>query len=123
MRILGVEVPDKKNVHIALSGSIYGIGLTSAMKICKVLNIDCSLKIKELDEEKIGAITKYIEENLKVEGALKASEREFRRRLMAIQCYRGSRLSKGLPRNSRTKTNSKTARLLKKRLGEKTRKK
>ena len=122
LRILGVEMPVKKNVHIALT-HIYGIGNTTALKICKALNIDTSLRLKDIDESMIAKISKYIEEDLAnegllTEGNLKSQEREYRRRLIEIQCYRGKRLALGLPRNSRTKTNAKTVRLLRKRFSD-----
>lgn len=116
LRILGVEMPVKKNVHIALT-SIYGIGNTLALKICKALNIDTSLRLRELDENIIAKISKYIEEDLAdegflTEGNLKTKEREYIRNLADINCYRWTRIRKGLPINSRTKTNAKTSRLL-----------
>ena len=121
VKILGIQMPVQKNVHIALT-RIYGIGLTTALKICKVLNIDTSLRLKHLDEATIARITKYIEEDLTNEGHLTESNLKRQKadeinRLKLIKCYRGIRLSKGLPRNSRTKTNAKTTRILLKRMG------
>lgn len=118
LRMLGVDLPVKKHVHIALQ-SIYGIGKTLAVKICNDLKIDMTLRLKELSEDVIAKITKYIEEDLAeqghlTEGNLKSLEREQIRVLYDINCYRADRLRKGLT-TSRTKTNAKTVRLLSKR--------
>ena len=119
LRILGVPMKINKNVHIALT-DIYGVGISTAIKICDKLSIDKSLRLKQLDEGIIAKISKYIEEDLTNEGHL--TESNLRRekndqinRLKLIKCYRGIRISKGLPRNSRTKTNAKTSRKLSKR--------
>ena len=119
LRILGVEMPVKKHVHIALQ-KIYGIGNTLAVKICNELNIPLDVRLKEIDDNTVAKISKYIEEDLYnqghlVEGNLKSKEREDIRLLAHINCYRWTRLRKGLPINSRTKTNAKTSRLLFKR--------
>ena len=121
LRILGVPMKINKNVHIALT-DIYGIGLSTAVKICDTLGIDKSLRLKQLDENTIARISKYIEEDLANQGHLTESNLKRQKndeinRLKLIKCYRGIRISKGLPRNSRTKTNAKTARLLSRRSG------
>lgn len=62
MRILDAEVPEKKQVHIALT-YIPGIGRTTANKICKDLNLPEKLRLKELKEDTIAQITNYIQDN------------------------------------------------------------
>ena len=119
LRILGVPMKINKNVHIALT-DIYGIGMSTAVKICNKLNIDKSLRLKQLDEATIAKISKYIEEDMVnlgylTESNLRRQKNDEINRLKVIKCYRGIRIAKGLPRNSRTKTNSKTVRLLAKR--------
>jgi small subunit ribosomal protein S13 len=121
VKILGIQMPVQKHVHIALT-RIYGIGLSTSLKICKKLEIDMTLRLKQLDETTIARISKYIEEDLANEGHLTESNLKRQKndeinRLKLIKCYRGVRLSKGLPRNSRTKTNAKTTRVLLRRMG------
>lgn len=116
LRILGVEMPVKKHVHIALQ-KIYGIGQTLAVKICKTLDISMTVRMKDIDDNTVARISKYIEEDLAnegnlVEGSLKSKKREDLRVLQHINCYRWSRHRKGLPINSRTKTNAQTSRIL-----------
>lgn len=114
VRILGVTLPSKSNVHIGLT-AIYGLGRSSAKKICDELNIPDSLRVYELNDQQISDITEIIEAKYVVEGNLKKQEREFRRRLISINARRGRRLFLGLPRNSSSKHNSRTVRLLKRR--------
>ena len=45
-RISGVDLPRKKKVEYALT-YIYGVGRTSALKICETANVD---GLKRLDE-------------------------------------------------------------------------
>lgn len=114
MRVLGVEISEKKVTYVAIQ-AIYGIGESRAKKICDALAINRLTRFKDLGEANVDRIIKYIEENYTIEGDLKNSVREAKKRLIRIKCYRGIRLSKGLPIKARTKTNCKTVRLLKKR--------
>ena len=41
-RIAGVNIPDHKHVVIALT-DIYGIGNTTALKLCKTVNVNLLL--------------------------------------------------------------------------------
>ena len=54
-RIAAVNVPDKKRIPIALT-YIYGIGHTTAAKICKKLKIDVTQRMGEASEETLNAL-------------------------------------------------------------------
>ncbi len=106
-RIAGVDLPNKA-VKISLT-YIYGIGRTSALKICKATEIDPDKKANDLDDEELKRIRAELEANYKTEGRLRTEVALNIKRLMDIGCYRGLRHRKGLPVNGqRTKTNART---------------
>ena len=106
-RIAGVDLPHK-HVEIALT-YIYGIGRTSANKICATVKIDPYRNINDLSNEEINELRKLIENDYKVEGRLRSETSLNIKRLMDIGCYRGLRHRKGLPvRGQRTRTNART---------------
>ena len=47
---LNVDIKEKKNLEIALSG-IYGIGRKEAIKVCKHLGLNSKKKFKELNNK------------------------------------------------------------------------
>ena len=108
-RINGVDLPNEKRAEIGLT-YIYGIGRTTAAKMCADLNIVDGTRIKDLTEEQISAIRDYIDKNgLMVEGDLRRERSQNVKRLMDIGCNRGLRHRKGLPvRGQRTHTNART---------------
>ena len=108
-RIAGINIPKEKRFVIALT-YIYGIGITSAEKICKDLKIDLLTRTNQLDEIKLAEVRSYIEKNLGVlEGDLRRKISSNIKRLIDIGCYRGIRHVKKLPvRGQRTHTNAKT---------------
>lgn len=109
-RIAGVNLPPKKRIEIALT-YIFGIGLSSSLKILKLAHIDSSTKVSDLSEEMEYRLRELIEKNYKVEGALKRDIISHIKRLKEIGTYRGIRHAKNLPvRGQRTKTNSRTVR-------------
>ena len=106
-RIAGVNIPNHQHTVIALT-AIYGIGPTSARKICVAANIVSSTKIKDVsdsDMEKLREeVAKYV-----VEGDLRREISMNIKRLMDLGCYRGVRHRRGLPvRGQRTRTNART---------------
>lgn len=106
-RIAGIDLPNK-HVEIALT-YIYGIGRTSARKICDSVKIDPARNINDLSNEEINELRKLIENDYKVEGRLRSEVALNIKRLMDIGCYRGLRHRKGLPvRGQRTRTNART---------------
>jgi len=107
-RIVGVDLPKNKNIGIALT-YIYGIGRTSALRICSEAGVDPQTRVSDLQEDQIRKIRTNIQQNYKVEGALKAEINMNIKRLIDINCYRGLRHKLGLPtRGQRTKTNART---------------
>jgi len=106
-RIAGVDLPNK-HVEISLT-YIYGIGRTSAHRICDTVKIDPNRAINDLSNEEINELRKLIENDYKVEGRLRSEIALNIKRLMDIGCYRGLRHRKGLPvRGQRTRTNART---------------
>ena len=107
-RIAGVELPRNKRVDIALT-YIYGIGRTTALKICDVAGISWERNIDDLSTDEVNEIRKELESNYKVEGDLRRDVTSSIKRLMDIGCYRGLRHRRGLLVNGqRTHTNART---------------
>ncbi len=122
-RISGVDLPREKRVEIGLT-YIYGIGRTTASKICADTNINPDTRVKDLTEEEVDKIRKYIDEqHLMIEGDLRRERNQNVKRLMDIGCYRGLRHRKGLPvRGQRTHTNARTRKGPKRQIGAKKKK-
>jgi len=110
MRVVGINIPDDKNVEIGLT-YIYGIGKTLAKKLLQEANIPFGKKVKDLTPEEVSLIRDLIEKNLKIEGELREEIRSNIKRLREINCWRGLRHQRGLPvRGQRTRCNSRTVR-------------
>lgn len=121
-RISGVDIPNDKRVVVSLT-YIFGIGRTSAEKICLKAGVNESTRVKDLSEEESIAIRNVIENNYKVEGELRTEVSFNIKRLMDINCYRGRRHKLGLPvHGQRTSTNARTRKGPKARPGAKKRK-
>ena len=107
-RIAGIDLPPAKRAVIALQ-YIYGIGNTSAHKICEKAGIELTTRTKDLTEDQARKLREVIEEDYKVEGDLRREVTMNIKRLMDLGCYRGLRHRKGLPvRGQRTHTNART---------------
>jgi len=110
VRIVGVDVPDNKRTHVALT-RIYGIGPHMAGQVMEKAGIsdDPSPRIKDLSEEQVDRIREIIDKEYRVEGDLRRETNMTIRRLIEIGTYRGLRHRRGLPvRGQRTKTNART---------------
>jgi small subunit ribosomal protein S13 len=106
-RIAGVNVPDNKHTVISLT-YIYGIGRTTAQKLCVAAGCGEAIKIGELDEQQMDALRNEVAK-LNVEGDLRRDVNMNIKRLLDLGCYRGLRHRRGLPvRGQRTKTNART---------------
>ena len=106
-RIVGVDIPNNKVIVVALT-YIYGIGNTTAKKICAAAGVDELKRVKDLSDAEITKVREEVA-HYKVEGDLKREVGLNIKRLQEIGCYRGIRHRRGLPvRGQRTKTNART---------------
>jgi|SRR3989338_1167727 len=109
-RIAGVNIPEDKQIEIALT-YIYGIGRTLSGKILKDAKIDSRVKASQLSTGQVKKLQELIEKKHKVEGELRRERMMSVKQLRDIGCWRGMRHAKGLPvRGQRTKTNTRTVR-------------
>ena len=69
-RIAGVNLPTQKRLEIGLT-YIYGIGPSTAQKICRVLELDPDEKVRDLTDEEVTKLRAYIDSDLEVEGDLR----------------------------------------------------
>ena len=107
-RLSGIDLPREKQIQIALT-YLYGIGNTSAKKICAKANVEPTKRTKDLTDEEVHRLREAIELGYKVEGDLRRETSLNIKRLMDLGCYRGLRHRKGLPvRGQRTHTNART---------------
>lgn len=107
-RIAGVDLPKEKRVEIGLT-YIYGIGRSAADEILAATKINPDTRVKDLTKDEEALIRDYIDKNFTVEGDLRRNTALDIKRLVEIQCYRGTRHRKGLPvRGQRSKTNART---------------
>lgn len=118
-RINGVDLPNDKRTEVGLT-YLYGIGSTSAKKICAGAGVNPDTRVKDLTEEEVTKIRDYIDANFTTEGDLRREVRQNISRLMEIGCYRGLRHRKGLPvHGQRTHTNARTRKGKKRQIGAK----
>ncbi len=107
-RIVGIDIPDNKHIEISLT-YIFGIGRSMAKSICKKANVPFGTRTRDLTEDQTVRIRDIIENEYKVEGALRSEVTMNIKRLMEIGSYRGMRHKMGLPvRGQRTHTNART---------------
>ena len=101
-RIAGVDIPNEKCVVISLT-YIYGIGDTTAKKICADAGVSEDIRVKNLTDEQLTALRAEVAK-YHTEGDLRREVALNIKRLTEIGCYRGIRHKKGLPvRGQRTK--------------------
>jgi small subunit ribosomal protein S13 len=107
-RIAGVDLPRNKRIEVGLT-YIYGIGLPTAQKILETAGVNPDRRVQELNDDEVNKLRRIIENQHKVEGALRTEISMNIKRLMDIGSYRGLRHRKGLPvRGQRTHTNART---------------
>jgi small subunit ribosomal protein S13 len=110
-RIAGIDIPKDKCIRYSLQ-YIYGIGDPYAQQICADCKIDPVKRVKDLTEDEINTIRKYLDKNsaeMPVEGDRRRNVSLDIKRLTEIGCYRGIRHRKGLPvRGQSTKQNART---------------
>ena len=107
-RIAGVDLPRDKRLEIGLT-YIYGIGLTRAQKVCAETGVDPNTRIRQLTDDEVTRIRRFIEANFEVEGDLRREVQQNIKRKIEIGSYQGIRHRRGLPvRGQRTHTNART---------------
>ncbi len=107
-RIAGVDLPKDKRVEIGLT-YVYGIGRKSANDILAKAGINPDTRVKDLTDDEEAKIREIIDAEYTVEGDKRREVALNIKRLVEINCYRGTRHRKGLPcRGQRTKTNART---------------
>ena len=116
-RIAGVNLPNQKRLEIGLT-YIYGIGPTLSRRICAELGLSLDTKVRDLTDEEVTKLQRFIDEKHQVEGDLRRERQQAIKRLTEIGAYRGVRHRRGLPVNGqRTKTNARTRKGPKKTVG------
>ena len=108
-RISGVDLPREKRIEIGLT-YVYGIGRSSAAKICAQASVNPDTRVKDLTDEEVAALARVIDESgMLVEGDLRREVAMDIKRLQEVGCYRGIRHRKSLPvRGQNTKNNART---------------
>jgi small subunit ribosomal protein S13 len=107
-RIAGVDIPREKRLEISLT-YIFGVGRTTAQKVCEATGIDLNTRVRDLTDEEVARLRNWIDANLKVEGDLRRDIQQDIKRKMEIGSYQGIRHRRGLPvRGQRTHTNART---------------
>ena len=107
-RILGIDIPADKPTHISLR-YIYGIGPTTALRLCEQAKIDPQRRARELSDDDLARLATILDRDYTVEGPLRRQVQQNIARLKDINCYRGVRHRRSLPvRGQRTKTNART---------------
>ncbi len=107
-RVIGVDIPARKRLEISLT-YIFGVGQSTAVKVCKQLKLDPGMNAGDLSEEQVQVLASTLQSDYVVEGALRREVASAIGRLRDIGCYRGLRHRRGLPvRGQRTRTNART---------------
>jgi small subunit ribosomal protein S13 len=107
-RIAGIDLPKQKRGVIGLT-YIFGIGPSLSKDILDKAEIDHDKKVVEWSDDEVSNLRQIIEEDYKVEGALRTEINANIRRLIETGSYRGVRHRRGLPvRGQRTQTNART---------------
>ncbi len=104
-RIAGINIQVQKHVVIGLT-AIYGLGRSTARKICAKTKVNPQTKVKDLTDAQIELLRQGVAA-FKVEGDLRREVSMNIKRLMDLGCYRGLRHRRNLPvRGQRTDTNA-----------------
>ena len=107
-RIQGVDIPREKRLVISLT-YLFGIGNTTAARICEEVGIDPSTRVRDLADSEVNKVREWIDANLEVEGDLRREIQQNIKRKIEIGSYQGIRHRKGLPvRGQRTQTNARS---------------
>ena len=106
-RIAGINIPPHQHAEIGLT-AIYGIGRTTARKICEAAGIAYATKVKDITDAELEKVREQVGQYV-IEGDLRREVSINIKRLMDLGCYRGMRHRRGPPvRGQRTRTNART---------------
>lgn len=107
-RVIGIDIPDRKRLCISLT-YIFGIGRTRALEIIGKMGLDPDMRAAELTEADIARLNSMLTSDYAVEGDLRRQVQGNIKRLISINCYRGTRHRSGLPvRGQGTQKNART---------------
>lgn len=90
VHFLNTDVPDNKNIEIALT-HIYGIGRKRSIQICKKLGLNPKILFKNLNNQIRNNLSNFIEFNYVYGFHLKRLKKQNIKMLIKIRSYRGSR--------------------------------
>ncbi len=106
-RIKNIELPKDKALYIGLT-AIYGVGQSTAKKICSEAKIDPEMKVRDLTTEQEALLRTEVDKFV-VEGELRREVQMNIKNKMEIKSYQGVRHIKGLPVHGQsTRSNAKT---------------
>ena len=106
-RLAGINIPDNKHTEISLT-YIYGIGRTTAKKLCAETGVSPTTKVQDLSEEELDKLRAEVAK-ISVEGDLRREVQLSIKRLLDLGCNRGIRHRRSLPvRGQNTKNNART---------------
>lgn len=109
-RLAGVNIPDNKQVHVALT-YIFGIGPKASTDIVTLAKIEPTVRVKNLTDSELSRLQEIITNSYITEGELQRVVTGNIKRLKDINTYRGLRHKANLPvRGQRTRTNARTKR-------------
>ncbi len=107
-RVIGIDIPERKRLIISLT-YIYGVGLAKSKEIIGKLGFDPNMKASALSHEDISRLNAILQDEYMVEGNLRREVQANIKRMISINCYKGSRHRAGLPvHGQRTRANART---------------
>lgn len=89
VQLMGVQLPDNRPVHIALT-HVYGIGPATAERICAELSFHRTLRVERLSEPQLAALAVKLSGEV-ITGERRREVRANIARLRDIGSYRGRR--------------------------------
>jgi small subunit ribosomal protein S13 len=111
--LFGKKLDETKKVEYALK-SVFGIGISSAKKICRSLSIAKTITVADLTEHQKLNISTYIKQNFNVELKLKQQVSENIETQISLNTLKGFRHRSNLPvRGQRTHSNAQTCKRVK----------
>ena len=106
-RIAGVNLQADRHLGVALT-YIYGVGRSTALAICKAVDVAPTTRLRELNEQQVGQVRAEVDKR-EVEGDKRRVVGMNIKRLMDLGCYAGQRHRRRLPvHGQRTRTNART---------------